>query len=70
MLIEKTCYIAELRIHVERCYGCARRFDNPSTVFFPLNMRDHINDIVVCCFLTNLDVPLVENWCLCMHGTA
>ena len=56
----KTQQIAEVRIHVERCIGRVKKFHIFDGVV-PLSLAAVASHMFqVCCYLANLDVPLVE----------
>lgn len=58
--IDETRSIATVRIHVERAFGRVKQFHilDPN---IPLSLSRNIESIFkVCCFLTNLDKPLVS----------
>lgn len=56
----KTREIAELRIHVERSIGRVKNFHIFDGVF-PLSVLPQVTEMFqVCCWLSNLDVPLVK----------
>ena len=57
----KTQEIAQLRIHVERCIGRVKGFHIFDGIL-PLSLAPLSDKIFqVCCWLTNFDVPLVED---------
>lgn len=58
--VYRTQEIAQLRIHVERSIGRVKNFHVLEGVV-PLSIVPLINKIFqVCCWLTNLDLPLVD----------
>jgi hypothetical protein len=57
----KTQEIAKLRIHVERAIGRVKNFHIFDGVL-PISLAPLVTQMfTVCCWITNLDVPLVEN---------
>lgn len=57
--IEQTQHIAKVRIHVERAIGRVKVFHILDPVI-PLSLSNTVSSIFrVCCFLANLDKPLV-----------
>ena len=59
--ILETQQIAELRIHVERCIGRVKKFHIFDGIL-PLSMASLASQMFqTCCWISNLDVPLVTN---------